>query len=71
MVDIFLCSDGRSLPCVQYLVSVAVIEAVKLYVATLEPGDAYLAQLSKLKIKWPNDLYFGNEKVQTANFEVL
>jgi len=65
--------DGRSLPCVQYLVSIALIEAVKSYVATLDPGDTYLAQLSELKIKWPNDLYFGNEKIGgvlcNSNFE--
>ena len=47
----------------QYLVSIAMIEAVKSYVVTLGLGESCLASLSGFKIKWPNDLYFGDKKV--------
>jgi biotin--protein ligase len=52
--------DGQSLPCVQYLVSIALIEAVRDHIRDITGEHNCLPYL---KIKWPNDIYYGEKKV--------
>lgn len=54
-------SDGRSLPCVQYIASIAMIEAVKDCASRAQGTQP--EELSNLKIKWPNDLYYRTKKI--------
>ncbi|KAF3445708.1 hypothetical protein FNV43_RR10884 [Rhamnella rubrinervis] len=49
--------DGRAVPLVQYVVSLAVTEAIK------DICDKNGLPLVDVKIKWPNDLYLNNLKV--------
>ncbi|KAI3912222.1 hypothetical protein MKW98_012033 [Papaver atlanticum] len=49
--------DGRILPLLQYVVSLAVVEALK------DVCDAKGFPYLDLKIKWPNDLYLNGLKV--------
>lgn len=60
----FTCNfrDGRTLPCVQYIASLALVEAVKEYTAHVQGRVGEKEVLPGLKIKWPNDLYYGNQK---------
>eukprot|EP01113_Clastostelium_recurvatum_P033643 TRINITY_DN4474_c0_g1_i1.p1 TRINITY_DN4474_c0_g1~~TRINITY_DN4474_c0_g1_i1.p1 ORF type:complete len:200 (-),score=39.62 TRINITY_DN4474_c0_g1_i1:22-621(-) len=48
-------SDGRSLPFLQYLVSLAVVKSIKLMDPQYAPVD--------IKIKWPNDIYGDGLKI--------
>jgi len=57
-----LTRDGRTLPCVQYIASLALVEAVKEYTAHVQGRVGEKEVLPGLKIKWPNDLYYGNQK---------
>mmetsp|Transcript_6543 Transcript_6543/g.26261 ORF Transcript_6543/g.26261 Transcript_6543/m.26261 type:complete len:293 (-) Transcript_6543:3826-4704(-) len=61
----FTCNfrDGRTLPCVQYIASLALVEAVKEYTAHVQGRVGEKEVLPGLKIKWPNDLYYGNQKI--------
>lgn len=52
--------DGQSLPCVQYLVSIALIEAARDHIRDIT-GERDC--LPYLKIKWPNDIYYGEKKM--------
>jgi biotin--protein ligase len=52
--------DGPSLPCVQYLATLALIRAIRKHIFQV---SADIIDLEPLKIKWPNDLYYGHSKI--------
>lgn len=55
---------GQSLPCVQYIASIAMIEAVESYVDRLKSVEEHVHNcLTRLKIKWPNDIYYDDKKI--------
>jgi len=56
--------DGPSLPCVQYLATLALIRAIRKHIFQV---SADIIDLEPLKIKWPNDLYYGHSKVFKTN----
>ncbi|KAK1322399.1 hypothetical protein QJS10_CPA03g01901 [Acorus calamus] len=50
--------NGHILPLLQYVVSLAIIEAIKIVYGS--KGFPYL----DVRIKWPNDLYLNGLKVE-------
>ena len=49
--------EGTLLPFFQYLISLALVRAIKEY-----PHEESLQNLP-IQIKWPNDIYSGNQKI--------
>lgn len=58
------CREAKNLPFIQYLISLAVIEAIRREASSilLELGIASVF-VENLKIKWPNDIYYKNIKI--------
>jgi len=63
-IEIIFCREAKNLPFIQYVICLAVIEAISREASSvlLENGITS-GFIENLKIKWPNDIYYKNIKI--------
>lgn len=54
--------DGKTLPFVQYIVSLAIVDTIKSLVHRAETHEPF-----PIRIKWPNDIYYYDDCSNTEN----
>lgn len=58
-------SEARKMPFLQYIISLAVIEAIIWNISSILSSYGVVVEcyVNAFRIKWPNDIYFKNKKI--------